>query len=153
MKKQEDVNFQHARKKEQIMIMKKALENKNCPFCWDVIEKYHPKKILKKGNWWWLSENGWFYEGAEIQFIFFYKKHIATIKEIETEAFTELHELIKWVEETYKLKWCSLFIRSGEMNGTGSSVQHIHAQLISGNSTKREDSEALKVKLGYKKKK
>ena len=147
-----EMYFDHARKEEQKKIMEKSLKNGGCPFCWNVIEEHHPKPILKKGNWWWVSENGWFYKGAEIQFMFFYKKHVFSIAEIETEAFTELHELIKWVEETYKLKWYSIFIRSGEMSGTGSSVQHIHVQLISGNSTRGENSEALRVKLGYKNK-
>jgi len=147
-----EMNFDHARKKDQVKIMKKSLKNGGCPFCWEVVENHHPKPILKKGLWWWVSENGWFYDGAEIQFMFFFKEHVSKISEIKPEAFAELQKLIQWVEKTYKLKWYSLFIRSGEMSGTGSSIQHIHVQLISGNSTRGEGSEALRVKLGYKKK-
>ena len=147
-----DMNFDNAREKEQIKIMKEAKKNRVCPFCWNVIEDNHPKPILKKGSWWWISENGWLYEGAEKQFMFFYKEHKSLISEIVPEAFTELQKLIAWVERTYNLKGYSLFIRSGEMNRTGSSVQHIHAQLISGNSEKGDDSEWLLVTLGYKKK-
>lgn len=146
-------NFEHARTKEQIEVMKKAQQNGGCPFCWAVLENHHPKPIIKKGKWWWVSENGWPYEGTKLHLMFFYKDHISKISEINPDAFEELQELLTWIEKKYKIKGGGFFIRFGETERTGSSVQHLHAQLVIGNSKKDNKSEALRVKLGYKKKK
>lgn len=149
-----EFNFRHAREEEQVRVMLKIQQDKDkvCPFCWKNLEKYHPKPILKKGAWWWLSENAWPYKGARVHFIFFYKEHVKHISQINPSAFNELGELTSWVERIYSLKGYALFIRSGRMEETGSSVQHIHAQLIAGSSQQGPDSEALKIKLGYRKK-
>lgn len=144
--------FRHAREEEQIRVMLKIQQDKVCPFCWENLEKYHPKPVLKKGVWWWLSENAWPYKGAKAHFIFFYRNHVKNLSQINPFAFNELWELASWAERIYNLKGYALFIRSGRMEETGSSVQHIHAQLIAGSSQQGPDSEALKVKLGYRKK-
>ena len=146
------MDYKHAREKEQIQIMEKAQQKGHCPFCWEKLEKYHPNPILKKGSWWWVSENGWPYIGTKLHLIFFYKEHVSNISDIKPEAFKELQLLTTWVEEKFKIKGGALFIRFGDMSYTGSSIQHVHAQLIVGNSKRNTDSEALNVKLGYKKK-
>jgi len=146
------MNYNHVRKEEQKKIMEKATRKGECPFCWKVIERYHPKPILKKGQWWWVSENGWPYKGTEKHLMFFYKEHVSCFSQIKSKAFAELQTLVSWAEKKFQIKGGGLFIRFGDMNRTGSSVQHIHAQLVVGNSKKGVGSEALKVKLGYKKK-
>ena len=147
-----ELNFEHARENQQKDIMIKASQNNSCPFCWELVEKYHPKPILQKGKWWWISENGWPYKGTETHLIFFYRDHVSRISEIFPEAFGELQTIIKWAEDRFNIKGGALFIRFGDTNRTGSSIQHIHAQLVVGNSEKGANSEALRVKLGYKKK-
>lgn len=147
-----ELNFRHARGEKQIRVMLKIQQDKVCPFCWENLEKYHPKPILKKGKWWWLSENAWPYKGTKVHFILFYKKHVKNLSQIDPLAFNELGEIASWAERIYNLKGYALFIRSGQMKRTGSSVQHIHAQLIAGSAQQGPNAEALRVKLGYQKK-
>lgn len=144
-------NFDHTRSPEQKAVMEKAEENGVCPFCWDYLLKHHTKPILKQTTFWCLAENGWPYKGTETHLIFLYKDHVSCLSEVEPAALAELPKLIKWAKKEYKIKGGGFFIRFGKMSCTGSSVQHIHAQLVVGNSEKGVGSEALRVKLGYKK--
>lgn len=156
MKKNGDyLNFSHVHDKKQELLMKKIKKDGVCPFCKENFEKYHPKPILKRGRWWIVTENMAPYEGTEKHLMFVYlPRHVVKIEEINTGAGTELISLVSWAIKKYKIKGCSLFMRSGDTDRTGSSVEHLHAQLVVGNSTyKNKKSFSLKIKLGYKKEK
>jgi diadenosine tetraphosphate (Ap4A) HIT family hydrolase len=121
-----------------------------CPFCAEHFKKYHPKPILKETDYWFLTENMSPYEGAAQHFLFVYKPaHINTFGEVDVMAAQDLFALLTWVTETYRIEGGSFFMRFGNMAWNGSSVEHLHAQLIVGKK-KDATAEALRVKLGWK---
>ncbi len=65
------------------------------------------------------------------------------------QAKIDLFDLVEWVSEKYKIKGASVFMRFGDGTYNGSSVQHLHAQLIVG-VCKSDITDSIKVKLGYK---
>ena len=90
------------------------------------------------------------YEGTTKHFIFVYKPaHVISPTQITKDSRAELFELIDWAITAYDISGGSFFMRFGKGNYNGSSVEHLHAQLIVG-VEKSEQTEGLKVKLGYK---
>ena len=142
----------NARTEEQKELMKKIEEDGVCPFCEEHFRKYHPKPIIKETDSWFFTENMSPYEGTKHHFIFVYKKeHVSLPSEITPESRAELFELISWAIEEYNIPGGSFFMRFGEGGYNGSSVEHLHAQLLTGEQ-KSDETEGLRVKLGYKKK-
>lgn len=145
------LNHGEARTEEQKNLMKKIEADGVCPFCEEHFRKYHPKSILKETDSWFFTENMSPYEGTTHHFIFVYKpSHICFTSELSAGARVELFDLINWAIAEYKIVGASFFMRMGEGSYTGGSIEHFHAHLISG-VEKSDDTEGLKVKLGYKK--
>ncbi|MEA2112625.1 MAG: hypothetical protein U9P50_01460 [Patescibacteria group bacterium] len=143
------LNFNHARTEEQINLMKKIKEDKVCPFCWDNFEKYHPKPVIKKGSWWLITKNAFPYTGTKNHFLLIYRHHISKICQITPQASIELVILLSWIEQNFDVEGGGVFMRFGETKQTGSSVEHLHVQLIQGNSQESSLASPIKVKLGY----
>lgn len=145
------LNHDEARTEEQKKLMAQIEEDGVCPFCEAHFRKYHPKPILKETDYWFFTENMSPYEGTTKHFLFVYKKaHVTSPSEITKESRSELFELIDSAITEYDIVGGSFFMRFGEGGFNGSSVEHLHAQLIVG-VKKGDDTESLKVKLGYKK--
>lgn len=141
----------NARTKEQRELMSQIEVDGVCPFCQEHFRKYHPKPIIKETDSWFFTENMSPYVGTTKHFILVYKpSHVISPTEITKESRSELFELIDWAIQEYDISGGSFFMRFGEGGYNGSSVEHLHAQLIVG-VKKSEDTEGLKVKLGYKK--
>lgn len=147
------LNHTNARTDEQKQLMAKIEADGVCPFCAEHFKTYHPKPILRETDYWFLTENMSPYEGTTQHFLFVYKPmHITTISEITSDAVHDLFALLAWTQETQHIEGGSFFIRFGNMEYNGSSVSHLHAQLIVGK--KHEDGdEPLRVKLGWKNRK
>lgn len=146
------LDFNHARTKEQVELMKKIDKDGVCPFCSEHFKKYHPKEILKENDWWFLSENMSPYEGTELHLIAVYKKHSTITTEIPSDHMAQMFDILNWAIKEYDIKGGSILIRFGDTAYTGGSVNHFHSHLIVGNA-KGTDSNAqsLKKKMGYKK--
>lgn len=145
------LNHDNARTNEQKELMAKIESDGVCPFCKEHFTKYHPKPILKETDHWFVTENMSPYEGTSLHLIFVYKpSHINTPKEISPEAAADLFGLLSWATETYTIQGGSFFMRFGNMHWNGSSVEHLHAQLIVGKEKTDDRAEALRVKLGWK---
>lgn len=152
IRKTEYLDFTHARTEEQIKLMEKIEKDRVCPFCPEYFKKYHPKPILKESDWWIVSENMAPYEGTRVHILFVYKKHIPSLSDLDPEAMSDLLELINWTIKEYSIEGGAFFIRFGDTRYTGGSVDHLHAQLITGTAKSDDESrDKLKVKLGYKK--
>ncbi len=129
--------------------MKKILKAGICPFCPTYLEKYHDNPIEKKGKFWVVTKNDYPYEGSRYHYLFISKKHVEHIEELESKAFAELVNLIKWLTKKHKIVGGGFFMRFGDYKHTGASVTHLHAHLIVGKKKdKRKD--ILNVPLGYK---
>jgi len=145
------VNLKHARTEEQESVMKKIYEDGVCPFCIEHLKNYHTKTIIKEGSWWIVTENFAPYEGTLVHLLFIYKKHETDLSQIDHAAFNELYKFVSLAKEKYGIRGGSFFMRFGDTERTGATVDHIHAQLIAGNSSRTDGGEKLKVSLGYKK--
>lgn len=146
------LDHSNARTDEQKKLMQKIEADGVCPFCREYFLKYHPKPIIKETDSWFLTENMSPYEGTTKHFIFVYKpSHVISPTEITKESRAELFELIEWAITEYKIPGGTFFMRFGEGGYNGSSVEHLHAQMIVGEKSSNA-TESLKVKLGYKKK-
>ncbi len=144
------LNHNEARTEEQKTLMAKIEADGVCPFCEAHFRQYHPKPILKETTSWFFTENMSPYEGTTCHFIFVYKpNHITLPSELTPEARIELFDFVDWAIQEYNILGGSFFMRFGEGGYNGSSVEHLHAHLISGVKT-GDDTESLKVKLGYK---
>lgn len=144
------LNHDNARTEEQKRLMARIEKDGVCPFCAEHFRKYHPKPILKETDYWFVTENMSPYEGTSLHILFVYKpEHATHPEEISPEAFADLHNLLQWTTTTYDVEGGSFFMRFGNTAYNGSSVAHLHAQLIVG---KAQDvtSEPLKIKLGWK---
>ncbi len=141
---------ENARTEEQKKLMAQIESDGVCPFCAKHFTTYHPKPILKETAYWFVTENMSPYEGTKLHFLFVYKPaHITSPNELLPEAAQDLFALVAWVTETYTIEGGSFFMRFGNTAYNGSSVEHLHAQLITG-ATAPEGKEAIRVKLGWK---
>lgn len=145
--KKEFVELSHARVDHQREVMQQIIQDGVCPFCIENFTRYHKKPILRYGEYWILTPNQWPYEGTRFHFLAVSKKHIETLEEIPAAAMSELLEHFQWVVSENKMPGGSFFIRFGNPKYNGSSVAHLHAQLLMGDFDAPEHK-SVKVKLG-----
>lgn len=141
------VHIGHGRSPEQVALMKKIQADGVCPFCWGNLEKYHPKPVLKKTEWWLMTENMSPYGNIPTHYIFIYKNHVTALSEISPEGYADLFKLIATIETEQQLVGGTFMIRFGKPTYTGGSVSHLHAHLISG--VDQSEGDAVRVKVGY----
>lgn len=146
------LNHHEARTEEQKRLMEQIEADGVCPFCAEHFRAYHPKPIIRETDHWFLTENMSPYGGTAHHYIFVYKPaHICFPSEMTADARIELFELVDWTIREHNIPGGSFFMRFGAGDYNGSSVEHLHAHLISGASNEG-DTEGLKVKLAYKRK-
>lgn len=146
------LDHKEARTTEQKELMEKIEQDGVCPFCREHFTQYHPKPIIKETEYWFVTTNMSPYEGTVHHFLFVYKpNHIISPADMNTEAAAELFALVGEQVTQNNMPGGAFFMRFGEGGYSGSSVEHLHAQLIIGEK-RGEDTESLKVKLGYMKK-
>lgn len=142
------LKFSNARTAEQIALMKKIAQDGVCPFCAEHFKTYHPKPILKETDYWFFTENMSPYKGTKYHFIFVYKPaHIQTPNEMRPEALADLFALVNTAITEYKFPGGAFFMRFGDHDYTGGSVEHLHAHLMLGD-IHAPNHEAVRVKLG-----
>lgn len=145
------LDHKEARTEEQKNLMDRIEQDGVCPFCKEHFTKYHPKPIIKETDNWFVTTNMSPYEGTTQHFLFVYKPgHILSPGDMRENAAAELMMLVSEQVKANNMKGGAFFMRFGEGGYSGSSVEHLHAQLIVG-VQRSEDTESLKVKLGYKK--
>jgi len=143
-------NFKHVREEAQRASMETLEDEGICVFCREHLETYREEPIEFEGDWWVVTKNGFPYEGATFHYLLIYKaKHIVHCDEIAPEAWVELGEHISALSHKYNLPGGSMFMRFGDTDYNGSSISHLHAQVIVG-VPHNDQAEGLRVKLGYK---
>lgn len=142
------LNLDNARTPEQVALMAKIKEDGVCPFCAEHFKKYHPKPIIKETDSWFLTENMSPYKNTKHHFLFVYKKaHVRLPSEIDSEGRLDLFDLIDFTIKEYDIEGGGFFMRFGDTKYNGSSVEHLHAQLVVGDIEK-PGYEPVRVKLG-----
>ena len=143
------LNFKHVRINKQREQMEQIKKDGVCPFCIEYLTKYHESPIEKDGKWWILSKNDFPYNGTSIHYILIYKYHITQPHNIDSSAWVEFGEYISYLNKKYAEKGGALFMRFGDTDYTGASINHMHAQFIVGGPY-NENADKIKVSLGYK---
>lgn len=146
------VHVVHSRDDKQKEIMQQIETDGVCPFCSENFLKYHTEPIIKETDSWILTKNFSPYEGSVHHFLFVYKpSHINSPGDMNTESRIELFDLVDELCTRHKITGGSVLMRFGDGEINGSSVEHLHAHLVVG-VPRGENTEGLKVKLGYKNK-
>jgi len=144
------LDHENARTEEQKNLMAQIEADGVCPFCAEHFKKYHPKPILKETDSWFVTTNMSPYEGTKHHFLFVYKPaHIRKPEEMSPTDITDLFSLIAWVTTTYEIMGGSFFMRFGDTRYTAGSVEHLHAQLLTGDM-RDDQTEKIRVPLGWK---
>lgn len=143
------LNFAHARTKFQRDVMRRIARDKVCPFCMKHFLKYHTKPVLRQGKHWVLTENFQPYEGSRHHLLAVSKKHTTRFDTLSPAAQAELFSLMGAELKKRKVAGGALFMRFGDTDYTGGSVEHLHAQLVSG-AKRGKNREPLTIYLGYK---
>ena len=142
------VNIAHARTQFQKETMARIERDRVCPFCEKNLLTYHTKPILKKGKHWTLTTNFQPYKGTKLHLLAVSRKHTTRFEDLSPAAHHELFALFAKELQKKKIRGGALFMRFGNTDYTGGSVEHLHAQLVSG--TKRgDDREPIITYLGY----
>ncbi len=146
-----ELNHKNVRGEEQARRMTVAEDLSICPFCEVGLIKIHQKSILHEVDGMFITESAFPYKGTSQHYMIIPKAHIKDASKLTPENWTAVGALLKWVKAQKDLHTGGLFLRFGDMSRTGSSVAHLHFQIISGTkSDEDKDKESLKVKLGYK---
>lgn len=146
------VNLSHARTPFQRAIMKKIVRDKVCPFCMEHFLKYHTKPIIKEGRFWVLTENFEPYKGSKHHLLAVSKKHAQHFEKLSPAAHAELFKLFGDEARKRKILGGAIFMRFGDTDYTGGTVEHLHAQLVSGGK-RGKGKKPLFTYLGYSTKK
>lgn len=142
------VNLAHARTSFQRTVMKQIVRDKVCPFCMEHFLKYHTKPIIREGRYWVLTENFEPSKGSKHHLLAVSKKHVRHFKELPPAAQSELFKLFGDELHKRKIPGGTLFMRFGDTDYTGGTVEHLHAQLVSGDK-RGKNKEPLITYLGY----
>ncbi|MDB5264915.1 MAG: Histidine triad domain protein [Parcubacteria group bacterium] len=143
------VNLSHARTKFQRDVLRKIQKDKVCPFCEENFLTYHTKPIIKKGRHWILTENFQPYEGSKHHLLAVSRKHVRHFEKLTPAAQAELFSLFSVELKKRDVKGGTIIMRFGDTDYTGGTVEHLHAQLVSG-AKRGKGREMILTALGYK---
>jgi diadenosine tetraphosphate (Ap4A) HIT family hydrolase len=134
------INLKHARTTFQKKVMERIARDNVCPFCQEHFLKYHTKPIITEGQYWLLTENFQPYKGSKHHILLVSKKHVTHFNQLKSGAFLELFLLLEKELKKRKIDGGTILMRFGNTDYTGGTVEHLHAQLVSGQkrSSKRE---------------
>ena len=121
-----------------------------CPFCEENLFKHHRKPTLFKTKHWLVTENAWPYAGSRHHFLLITKKHVERAEDARGAVLADLHVVYERLVRDYGLKGATLVMRSGDSAYTGATVQHLHAQILSG-SKRTKQTVPLTAVVGFKK--
>ena len=143
-------NFKHVREAAQQKQMEELEAAGICPLCPEHITEHHREPIEQDSDWWMVTKNDYPYDGAEVHYLFIYKSHTANPADLSPEAWADLGQQIKTLQERLNIPGGAFFMRFGDTDYNGSSISHLHAHIISGTSHDNANGR-IDVKLGYKK--
>jgi diadenosine tetraphosphate (Ap4A) HIT family hydrolase len=122
-----------------------------CPFCSkEKFQNFHKGKIIFLNKSWILSTNDNPYKGTKCHLILIFQgRHICHLKELTNEEWVLLKEILDFASEKFNIESGALLMRFGKPGDNGSSVEHLHAHIISGEGKMSETAQRIKVKVGY----
>lgn len=100
-----------------------------CPFCPENF-RYHRKPILKRASGWVATLNSWPYRGTRLHGLLIAETHKERFEELTAKDFAAVSTLVRWFIRRYRIPGGALALRFGDPGYTGSTVRHLHFQLI-----------------------
>jgi len=110
-------------------VIKRIAEDGVCPFCPENLAKYHKLPVTEK-KYWLLTDNMYPYKPKKYHRLLIHKAHISHLSDLSTEAWAELHEIIKDESARAGIAGGTFIVRFGDTKYTGASVTHLHANLV-----------------------
>ena len=142
------VNLSHARTDFQRDVMKRIMRDGVCPFCEENFLKYHTKPIIKKGKYWTLTENFEPYPGAKHHLLIVSRTHLTDFAKLTPAARAEMFALFAAECKKRAIAGGTVFMRFGDTDFTGGTVEHLHAQLVSGGQ-RDAGGAPIETRIGY----
>lgn len=146
------VDLDNARQDDQREVMEQIIAEGTCPFCLENLQKHHPQPLLKKGEYWVLTENRWPYEHTKHHILAISTKHVETLSELDPAAGAELFKLFAEIEREYNVPGGGLALRFGDTDYSAGTVNHLHAHFIEPDITAPE-YQPVRFKIGKSPKK
>ena len=151
-----EMRMDNAREPEQLRRMQELAESGECHFCLENFVRRYPDKILHGGPDWYIVKNNFPYEGSVHHYLIVSKLHITKVNEVSYSGRMELFSSIVWLEKYLEVTGESIFVRSGDMDYTGATLDHLHFHFLVGvkkpNQEKDVPEDVIWAPLGYKKK-
>lgn len=143
------VNLQNAFRPNSVYknVISKIKQYGVCPFCPNYLRQYHKNPIIKNAKFWMLTDNMYPYKGAKHHLLLIYKKHIETITDISAQAWSELLKLTQAETKKRRIGGGTFYLRFGDTTYTGASVTHLHANLIS-SDTRKKNRQPIFTRVG-----
>lgn len=145
------MRLENARDNEQRRRMKCLQEQGLCYFCRQGNEKDKTlPKAIHETEYWYVSKNDFPLEGSVHHYLMVSKRHVTRETELTVPEWTDLLNIMRWMEAFANTSGFSKFSRNGNLAYTGATLDHLHIHFlvgIEGGGT----AEKIKVTLGYKK--
>ena len=141
------VNLDNARLDEQRRVMKNILDNQECPFCPEYLDKYHKQEILRQGIHWILTKNQWPYKNTDVHLLAIAAYHAEKLADLRKGSFDELQGYMVWAEHEFKVCAGTIAVRFGDSSLNGATVRHLHVHFIVP-SPDKPDNEKVRFKIG-----
>ena len=97
-----------------------------CPFCQIDPELNH---IIMAGKFWNVWHNPFPYRYRRNHMILALKEHIVDVREMTSEMWAELGDLVKQVTRELGIEAGAVVMRFGDSQFTGSTLQHLHVHI------------------------
>ncbi len=128
----------HARSPEKKNVLEDLQSRGVCNFCQgEHFLEGHSSPVLIETKHWVATKNRWAYEGATSHLLVINKEHLTTVTELSSDAWEDLQKITLKLVEEFNITGGTFLLRFGDMRFNGSTVQHLHAQIVSGNGTKK----------------
>lgn len=143
------LDVENARVPKQKKQMEEILQKGICPFCPEHFKDNHEAPVFFENSYWFITKNDYPYDGAKTHLLIIHKAHIESLSELSMSSMISFHSALQWVNSNFDLPGGTLLMRFGDMSYTGATIAHLHAHIVTGEK-KRENTESLKAKIGYK---
>ncbi len=123
-------NLDAARDEEQRAYMEELEGAGICVFCPEHVAEYHRKPVEHVGEHWYVTRNGYPYEGAAAHYLIVARRHVSSFDELPDEAGAELWGIRRELKGELAPVALATVERSGDMRFNGGSVAHLHVHLV-----------------------
>jgi diadenosine tetraphosphate (Ap4A) HIT family hydrolase len=135
-----------ARSRQQTIKMQYLEENHICVFCPEHVGAHQDSPVELEGEYYYVTRNDYPYAGALAHYLIVSRVHVSGIEQLPLEAGSELSAHIATIKANHpEAVAAAVVLRSGDMNYTASSVEHLHWHLI---LIGPDIQETIRVKVG-----